>query len=75
MQEACLAALAQWPVQGAPVNPRGWLITTARHKARDQARWEARREAKEVAAVRELDRPGPTPGDELGDVAPEDQLV
>ena len=54
VQEACLAALAQWPASGGPANPRGWLVGVARHKAIDLVRREARRGAKEEAAVREL---------------------
>ena len=29
VQEALLAAAVQWPEQGVPANPRGWLITVA----------------------------------------------
>lgn len=29
VQEALLAAATQWPVDGIPENPRGWLVTTA----------------------------------------------
>ena len=29
VQEALLAAAAQWPAEGVPDNPRGWLITVA----------------------------------------------
>jgi RNA polymerase sigma-70 factor (ECF subfamily) len=54
VQEACLAALLQWPAEGLPADPRGWLIGVARHKALDVLRREARRGAKEEAAVREL---------------------
>ena len=54
VQEACLAALVQWPADGVPADPRGWLIGVARHKALDVIRREARRGAKEEAAVREL---------------------
>jgi RNA polymerase sigma-70 factor (ECF subfamily) len=54
VQEACLAALIQWPADGLPADPRGWLIGVARHKALDVIRREARRGAKEEAAVREL---------------------
>jgi RNA polymerase sigma-70 factor, ECF subfamily len=43
-QEAFAIALEQWPREGAPANPRAWLISTARHKAIDalrrRARWE-----------------------------------
>jgi len=54
VQEACLAALVQWPGDGTPADPRGWLIGVARHKALDVVRREARRGAKEAAAMREL---------------------
>ena len=29
MQEALLAAATQWPAEGVPDNPKGWLITVA----------------------------------------------
>src|ERR1700745_3214206 len=29
VQEAVLAAAVQWPADGVPANPRGWLITVA----------------------------------------------
>jgi len=54
VQEACLAAVLQWPAEGLPADPRGWLIGVARHKALDVLRREARRGGKEEAAVREL---------------------
>jgi hypothetical protein len=54
VQEACLAALAQWSAHAVPANPRAWLISTARHKALDQIRRETRREAKERAAALDL---------------------
>ncbi|HUJ57626.1 MAG TPA: sigma-70 family RNA polymerase sigma factor [Kofleriaceae bacterium] len=38
VQDAFAAALARWPVEGTPDEPRGWLIATARHKAIDQIR-------------------------------------
>ena len=59
VQEACLAALVQWPADGVPADPRGWLIGVARHKALDVIRREARRGAKEEAAVRELNPSDP----------------
>ena len=69
VQEACLAAVVQWPADGVPADPRGWLIGVARHKALDVIRREARRGAKEEAAVRQFpEGPGlPDQGDdELG---------
>ncbi len=53
VQDACAAALAQWPVEGVPASPRGWLIGTARHKALDRLRRERRRADKEAEAMRE----------------------
>ena len=43
MQEAFVAALHLWPVDGCPDNPRAWLVSTARHKAIDRIRRESRR--------------------------------
>ncbi|WP_421733022.1 RNA polymerase sigma factor [Cellulomonas sp.] len=37
-QDAFVAALEQWPADGVPPNPAGWLVTTARHKALDLVR-------------------------------------
>src|SRR5690242_21056915 len=38
LQDALAAALAQWPRDGAPGQPRAWLVGTARHKALDRLR-------------------------------------
>jgi RNA polymerase sigma-70 factor (ECF subfamily) len=54
VQEACAAAVAQWPADGLPPSPRGWLITTARHKAVDLMRRDWVRAEREAAAAREL---------------------
>src|SRR6266540_901955 len=72
VQDACLAALVQWPAESVPDNPRAWLIGVARHKALDRIRRDARRAEKEAAAVREWAKPGPPqPGGPVGD----DQLA
>jgi RNA polymerase sigma-70 factor, ECF subfamily len=52
VQDACAAALAQWPADGLPASPRAWLIGTARHKALDRMRREHRRAGKEAEAMR-----------------------
>jgi predicted RNA polymerase sigma factor len=36
VQEALLAAAVQWPVEGVPDNPRGWLLTVAGRRLADQ---------------------------------------
>jgi len=51
VQEACAAAVAQWPRDGLPPNPRAWLIATAWHKAVDAMRRDALRADREVAAL------------------------
>jgi RNA polymerase sigma-70 factor, ECF subfamily len=61
VQDACAAALAQWPDEGVPGSPRAWLIATARHKALDRLRREHRRASKEAEAMRDAS-PGPPPG-------------
>ncbi len=54
MQEAMLEASSQWPAQGAPENPVGWLIHVASRRLSDRRRNEsARRRREEVAAAQE----------------------
>ena len=57
MQEALLAPRSQWPAQGVPDNPRGWLVTVASRRLstscaarrRGVAAREARRSPRERA--------------------------
>jgi RNA polymerase sigma-70 factor, ECF subfamily len=71
VQDACAAALAQWPARGMPDNPGAWLVSTARHKALDRMRREKQRWDKEAGTMRELSAAasgsgvGPTRDDEL----------
>jgi RNA polymerase sigma factor (sigma-70 family) len=52
VQEALLAAALQWPAQGTPENPRGWLVTVASRRLTDQLRSEhARRRREDTAAA------------------------
>src|ERR1700674_1356769 len=37
LSEAFTSALADWPVNGCPSNPEGWLLTVARRKSVDIA--------------------------------------
>ena len=51
MQEALLAAAVQWPREGLPDNPLGWLIHVAARRMTDYVRSElSRRRREEVAA-------------------------
>jgi len=55
VQEAVLAASAQWPADGVPGNPRGWLVTVASRRLIDQVRSDsARRERESAAATAEV---------------------
>ena len=52
VQEALLAAAQQWPTEGVPDNPRGWLIRVGSRRLTDLLRSEsARRKREENAAV------------------------
>ncbi len=51
VQEALIAASTQWPRDGVPSNPRGWLIQVALRRMTDHVRSEiARRDRENVAA-------------------------
>ena len=51
LQEACVVALRQWPRDGVPSNPAGWLAIVARNRALDRLRREHNRAGKEHAAA------------------------
>jgi len=38
VQEAMIAAFTQWPQEGVPENPRGWLIRVASRRMTDHMR-------------------------------------
>jgi RNA polymerase sigma-70 factor, ECF subfamily len=52
-QEACAAALEQWPHDGCPANPGGWIVAVARRRALDHLRRESARAGKEREAVQQ----------------------
>ncbi|WP_425583262.1 RNA polymerase sigma factor [Streptosporangium oxazolinicum] len=52
VQEALIDAAAQWPAEGVPANPRGWLIQVAYRRMIEQLRSEqARRSREELVAT------------------------
>lgn len=68
LQEALLAAAAQWPSEGVPVNPKGWMITVASRRWTEQRRSESARRRREVTASSAQPRdaaPGSSPEDTL----------
>ncbi|WP_328761428.1 MULTISPECIES: sigma-70 family RNA polymerase sigma factor [unclassified Streptomyces] len=52
VQEALLAAAGQWPRDGVPANPRGWLIRVAARRLADALRAQTARTRREETAVR-----------------------
>ena len=55
LHDAFTAAMAQWPRDGVPANPRAWLVSTGRFKAIDSMRRRARFDASLTALAEELD--------------------
>lgn len=53
VQEALVAAAAQWPEEGVPENPRAWLIQVAARRISDQLRAELARRRRESAVASE----------------------
>ncbi|GAA4463523.1 RNA polymerase sigma factor [Phytohabitans houttuyneae] len=51
VQEALLAAATQWPVEGVPAKPRGWLITVASRRRTELWRNETARQRREETVV------------------------
>ncbi len=54
VQEALIAAAAQWPAGGVPENPRGWLYHVALRRITDHLRSEMARRRREDAVASEV---------------------
>lgn len=54
VQEALVAAAAQWPAQGIPQNPRGWLYHVALRRMTDHLRSELARRRREDAVASQV---------------------
>ncbi len=74
VQEAMIAAFAQWPQQGTPENPRGWLIQVASRRMTDQVRSEIARRERETAVAAETETLAP-PVEVEADMDPDDTLI
>ena len=77
-QDALLAALEQWPRDGVPPNPGGWLMLTAKHRASDRLRRDATFRRKLSVLGGELvieDAEQPLPASLDPDFAIEDDLL
>jgi len=55
LHDAFAAATEQWPRDGVPANPRGWLVSTGRFKAIDTLRRRARFDASLAKLAEQLD--------------------
>ena len=60
-QDALLAAVEQWPVEGAPRNPGAWLMATGKRRAVDLIRRERNLRKKTELLAHELDPLGAAP--------------
>lgn len=74
VQEAMLAAFTQWPQQGIPENPRGWLIQVASRRITDQVRSEIARRERETTVAMEAETMVAA-ADIESDMDPEDTLI
>jgi RNA polymerase sigma factor (sigma-70 family) len=63
VQEASLAAVSQWPLDGVPQEPRSWLIRVASRKMIDLLRSEQARRTREVVVAGQVPV-GPVPAED-----------
>jgi RNA polymerase sigma factor (sigma-70 family) len=73
VQEALVAAAVQWPREGLPGNPRGWLIQVAGRRMTDHVRSEQARRRRESAVAVQVDQPAPAV--DLGNEAEQDDTL
>lgn len=76
-QDALVTALEQWPRSGAPDNPAGWLMATAKNRALDELRHRKLVERNHEAVANEaplMGTMGPKPEEAADDDIPDDFL-
>ena len=64
VQEALLAAAQQWPSDGVPGNPKGWLVAVASRRRIEMWRNEAARKRREETVAIAATEPDPAPADD-----------
>jgi len=65
VQDALIAAAQQWPSEGLPDNPRGWLIQVAARRMTDHLRAESARRRREHQVALETGDSAPAPDDKF----------
>jgi RNA polymerase sigma-70 factor, ECF subfamily len=74
LHDAFTSALAQWPREGLPPNPRAWLVSTGRFKAIDAMRRRARFDASLADLAERLDANTHDPAEWNDDGVEDDRL-
>jgi RNA polymerase sigma factor (sigma-70 family) len=76
VQEALIAAARQWPTEGVPDNPRGWLIHVAARRMTDHIRAELARRRREALVVSQApEQQLAPPADEAAALDQDDTLI
>src|SRR5688572_9609912 len=74
LHDAFAAALAQWPAEGVPANPRAWLVSAGRFKAIDSMRRRARFDASLGELAERIDERTNAAADENAEGVEDDRL-
>lgn len=74
LHDAFAAAMAQWPCDGVPDNPRAWLVSTGRFKAIDNLRRRARFDASLADIADQLNHDSSDPAQWEGEDLEDDRL-
>ena len=75
VQEALIAAAMQWPRDGLPDNPRGWLVRVAQRRMVDHLRSEASRRNRDAAVAEDTRLAVAPAADGESAIDPDDTLV
>ena len=75
VQEALIAAAAQWPRDGVPENPHGWLVRVAQRRMADHARSEISRQIRESVIAEGAPGAVEPVTDDEPEIDPDDTLV
>jgi RNA polymerase sigma factor (sigma-70 family) len=77
VQEALIAAATQWPRDGVPSNPLGWLVHVAKRRMMDQVRNETSRRTREALVADDTPVAVSLPENDLdpNEIDPDDTLV